>query len=314
VGLITHKDCERAMAEALGIPAQRTGHFSRLRGSNALEDCDMLLVVGTPAVARAQVARLARAYYHADPEVIDESERARREWCLALPRSAHASRVANALIRAEVTQCAHRNRPLRYDGRMVVTRLGGRGPVSARDAPCTSLPQLTPEGLPLALERRAAEETRMVKAVADLEERGEAVTSRALAASAHISLNTACTWLRQREAGISDAVPMLSVREYCPSCTSDNIPAVKNNIYPEGSEHATASGDPPSTSPAPPDGEPLLPARPVVCPAASAPVASLACALDPGNVQCAAGSTAVWATILDVSTRSVGRFYPPALS
>src|SRR5262249_26292603 len=27
VGLITHKDCKPAMAEALGIPAHRTGHF-----------------------------------------------------------------------------------------------------------------------------------------------------------------------------------------------------------------------------------------------------------------------------------------------
>ena len=38
----------------------------------------------------------------------------------------------------------------------------------------TSLPQLTPEGLPLALARRAAEETRMATAAAELEERGEA--------------------------------------------------------------------------------------------------------------------------------------------
>jgi hypothetical protein len=51
----------------------------------------------------------------------------------------------------------------------------------------TSLPQLTPEGLPLVLARRAAEQARMVKAAAELEERGEAVTSRSLAAAAHIS-------------------------------------------------------------------------------------------------------------------------------
>jgi hypothetical protein len=45
-----------------------------------LEDCDMLLVVGTPAVRPEQVARLARAYYHADPQVIDEaSERGEAE-------------------------------------------------------------------------------------------------------------------------------------------------------------------------------------------------------------------------------------------
>jgi hypothetical protein len=36
----------------------------------------------------------------------------------------------------------------------------------------TSLPQLTPEGLPLALARRAAQVSRMARAVAELEERG----------------------------------------------------------------------------------------------------------------------------------------------
>jgi len=35
VGLITFKDYKPSMAEALGIPVERTGHFSRLRGSNA---------------------------------------------------------------------------------------------------------------------------------------------------------------------------------------------------------------------------------------------------------------------------------------
>jgi hypothetical protein len=73
VGLITHKDCKPAMAEALGIPADRTGHFWGMRGSNALEKCDILLVVGTPAVRPELIARLARAYYHADPQLIDET-------------------------------------------------------------------------------------------------------------------------------------------------------------------------------------------------------------------------------------------------
>ena len=67
VGVITHKDCERALAEALGIPEHRSGHFWGMRGSNRLEDCTILLVVGTPALRPEHVARLARAYYHADP-------------------------------------------------------------------------------------------------------------------------------------------------------------------------------------------------------------------------------------------------------
>lgn len=75
----------------------------------------------------------------------------------------------------------------------------------------TSLPQLTPKGLPLALARREARQTRMTRAVAELEALGEAVTSRALAATAHISLNTACTWLRQRETDARQAAPALSV-------------------------------------------------------------------------------------------------------
>jgi hypothetical protein len=56
---------------------------------------------------------------------------------------------------------------------MVVTLCSDEVGVSAGDAPCTSLPQLTPEGLPLALARRAADATRMDKAIADLEERGD---------------------------------------------------------------------------------------------------------------------------------------------
>src|SRR5215467_11723786 len=94
--------------------------------------------------------------------------------------------------------CAHRNRPLRYDGRVVVTLCADEVLYLPVTTEITSLPQLTPEGLPLALARRASEVTRMARAAAGLEERGEVVTSRALAEAAHISLNTACTWLRQR--------------------------------------------------------------------------------------------------------------------
>jgi hypothetical protein len=61
VRLITHKDCEPAMAEALGIPTDRTGHFWGMRESLAPEQCDILLVVGTPAVRQELIARLSRA-------------------------------------------------------------------------------------------------------------------------------------------------------------------------------------------------------------------------------------------------------------
>ena len=57
----------------------------------------------------------------------------------------------------------------------------------------TSLPQLTAEGVPLALARRAAEDIRLANAATALEAQGMAVTSRALAETARISQNTACT-------------------------------------------------------------------------------------------------------------------------
>ena len=46
VGLITFKDCKAVMTEALGIPADRTGHFWGMRESLALEDCDILRARG----------------------------------------------------------------------------------------------------------------------------------------------------------------------------------------------------------------------------------------------------------------------------
>ena len=109
------------------------------------------------------MARLARAYYHADPQVIDETSVRGEDgrWRYRDPRM---QRVADALTRAELTQCAHRNRPLRYDGRVVVTLCADEILYLPVTTEITSLPQLTPEGLPLALARRAAEQTRMVKA------------------------------------------------------------------------------------------------------------------------------------------------------
>jgi hypothetical protein len=92
---------------------------------------------------------------------------------------------------------------------------------------------LTPAGLPLALARRAAEETRMTRAATELEERGEAVTSRALAAAAHISLNTACTWLRKLETGAMVAEALLSDLQYNSYSTSDNMPSAENSACTE---------------------------------------------------------------------------------
>jgi hypothetical protein len=69
-----------------------------MRESLSLEDCDMLLVVGTPAVRPEQVARLARAYNHADPQVIDETSVRGEDgvWRYPDPRMRAASRMPSS--------------------------------------------------------------------------------------------------------------------------------------------------------------------------------------------------------------------------
>ena len=101
----------------------------------------------------------------------------------------------------------------------------------------------------------------MANAIAKLEAKGEAVTSRALAAAARISLNTACAWLRGRETGVMESQASLSVVQFSSHSVADNIPAAENRAYHKLGDPRSAAVDPPKASPAPPEGEPLLPAQ-----------------------------------------------------
>ena len=108
----------------------------------------------------------------------------------------------------------------------------------------------------------------MARASAELEKRGEAVTSRALATAAHISLNTAGAWLRQRETGTLESNPMLSVLHYGSHSIAHNMPASDTSAESEMRESTPATVDPPTAAPAP-EREVPAPARPSACPAAS---------------------------------------------
>jgi|ERR1051326_3796424 hypothetical protein len=108
----------------------------------------------------------------------------------------------------------------------------------------------------------------MTKAVLALEERGEAVTARAVAAAANISLNTACSWLRQREASAKEASPMLSVLQYSPYSTPDTMPAVDHRACNGPPESTLAPVDVLETDPAS-QAAPRLSLAPAACPAAS---------------------------------------------
>jgi hypothetical protein len=202
VGLITYQGCEQELAEALGLRyvdpktdnagEGRTGHFWGMRGSNRLEDCAIMLVVGTPSPNPEDVKRWARALYASDPEPLDEhAERIEGRWRY---RDARLQHFADYLSRAELTQCAHRNRPLRYDGRTVVTLCAGAVDFLPITTEITSLPQLTTDGAERATKAAAQTAEKLDKALADLRARGEKVTTRALAATAGVSLRDVGAW------------------------------------------------------------------------------------------------------------------------
>jgi hypothetical protein len=120
VGLITFDACEQQLAEALGIPVERSGHFWAERGSNTFRDCAILLVVGTPVLPVEDVFRMASVLYAADDEplVLQTWEDEHLVHHYTDPRCQH---LADYLSRAELTQCAHRNRPQCYDHRTLIT-------------------------------------------------------------------------------------------------------------------------------------------------------------------------------------------------
>ena len=203
VGLITHKGAEEALGDALGIPPERRGHFWGMRGSNALIDCRILLVVGTPTPNLDAAAAWARALYRDDPEPID-TETVEGDDGVKRFRDERLKGVLDHLTNAELTQCAHRNRPLRFDGRTVVTLSAA----TAEYLPITDeyfeLPQLAEDGTPHAEAKQARDDGRLEAAYQRLLVRGEAVNVRALATEVRadgargMSTSTVAAWLRAR--------------------------------------------------------------------------------------------------------------------
>ncbi len=61
--VVTHKALVPSVVAALGIPAERVLHFGNQRGSNALRDADLLLVIGTPSMSPDDAYSMACAAY-----------------------------------------------------------------------------------------------------------------------------------------------------------------------------------------------------------------------------------------------------------
>jgi len=199
VGLVTFKDCKNELGDELGIPEHRRLHFWAARGSNALADCDILFVVGTPVQNPASVERLARAIWADDPHPIDptvQRDEAGHVIGYVDPRMEKLSRY---LTRAELTQCAHRSRALR-EARTVVTMCKEEIDYLPATETIIDMPQLSPAGLDAWKARRKAERARLDQARRIFEEQGKTVHMigvRELRAAAQCSTDAAAEYLRQ---------------------------------------------------------------------------------------------------------------------
>ncbi len=207
IGLISYKGCVDAIGEALNIPEERRLHFWAARGSNALEDCAILLVIGTPTIAPDVVARLARALWADDPQPIDPTPRRDTAGHIAGYVDPRMDRLNAYLSHAELTQCAHRSRALRHQGRIIVTMCQGEIGYLPATETITELPQLTADGRDRWSVAREAEQQKLAKARTDLEQQGKTLdmlTVRELRAVAGVSTDAASEYLRMvREAHIS---------------------------------------------------------------------------------------------------------------
>jgi hypothetical protein len=193
VGLITHKGCADALGEELGIPVERRGHFYNVRGSNDFNDCDVLIVVGTPIPKLEEVEWWARTLYADDPDPIQTTKADRR---YTDPRLAG---LLDYLVNSELTQAAHRNRPIRNDGRTVISLTAGEIDFLPITEEITELPYLpTKARSDRKAEMSQDQADRLDQAYEAIPARGERMSVRVLAKEAGVKTQVAGDYLRAR--------------------------------------------------------------------------------------------------------------------
>ncbi|HEX3640529.1 MAG TPA: hypothetical protein VHV10_04510 [Ktedonobacteraceae bacterium] len=195
VGIISFQGCVDAIADALDIPEHRRGHYWGIRGSNHLEDCSILLLVGTPTLRPDELVRQARAIYRDDPDPIRETDpdEYKSTGKHTDPRLQH---YAEYTINSELTQAAHRNRALRHENRTVVSLCLGEIDFLPVTETLTELPFLTPEGEDRHEVRHQDEQERLQKAYTKLSQNGS-ITQSELAKTAKVRKQTAAEWMRE---------------------------------------------------------------------------------------------------------------------
>ena len=235
VGIISFMGCVDAMGDALGIPEHRRRHYWGIRGSNHLEDCAILLLVGTPTLRPDELLRQARALYRDDPELIKETnpEEYKQTKQHTDPRLQH---YAQYMTNSELTQAAHRNRPVRHANRTVVSFCLGEIDFLPATETITELPYLTPEGEDSYEARRKDEEQRLEKAYADLS-KDKQPTQQELARTAKVRKQTAGEWIREHH-----PPPVFTQNQSSGDTTVDSQSSTPGTSESEATENAPPGG------------------------------------------------------------------------
>ncbi|OLE52823.1 MAG: hypothetical protein AUG51_16175 [Acidobacteria bacterium 13_1_20CM_3_53_8] len=198
VGIISFMGCVDAIGEALHIPEHRRGHYWGIRGSNHLEDCSILLLVGTPTLRPDELLRQARALYRDDTEMVKETspQEYKETGKHTDPRLEH---FAQYITNAELTQAAHRSRAIRHENRVIVSFCLGDIDFLPITETITEMPYLTPEGEDSYEARRNDAEQRIAKAYEDLAKDGSKQPTQAeIAKVAKARKGTVAEWMRTR--------------------------------------------------------------------------------------------------------------------
>jgi hypothetical protein len=194
VGLISYRECVGQLGAALDVPENRQAYFYALRGENRLEDCAVLFVIGTPTPPIDAMEWWARALYRNDDLPIDPTaDKVDGVWRY---RDARMQRVAEHLSQSELSQAAHRNRPLRADRRTVVTLCQGEVEYLPATEVITSFPQLTDTGEMVPPRSQADAET-LRSAWERIVARGEKPSVRRLKQEAEVGTDRVVAWLRE---------------------------------------------------------------------------------------------------------------------
>ncbi len=104
--------------------------------------------------------------------------------------------LAEHLSQSELTQAAHRNRPLTYDGRIVVTMCQGDVEYLPATETITSFPQLGTNGEAHEVVRLREVGERLRSALERIRARGEQPSVRKLTMEAHVRTEVVTAWWR----------------------------------------------------------------------------------------------------------------------